>query len=107
MPSVRKPGFTDSTRNRLRPRSAAPTSSTTVIAICAATIDATDALTGRASLRTPAVGRASREDPRAVARMAVTSPSAIATRDDSAHGEAEDRPAQRNLFQPRQIGGRE
>ncbi len=34
--SVRKPGLTSSTRNRLRPNSPAPASRTTVIAICAA-----------------------------------------------------------------------
>ena len=67
---------------------------------------ATDALTGRASLRTPAVGQRLARIPGCRSRGG-DEPQRDRDEGRQRDGEAEHRPAQGHLFQPRKIGGRE
>ena len=77
--STRKPGFTSSTFSRLRPSSPAPTTSTKVMAICAATIERpTRWLPCEPACPRPPSSRPLRRSPE-VARAAVNAPRPAAT----------------------------
>ena len=108
--SIRKPGFTSSTFIRLRPRSPAPTTSTSVIAICAATIAAADALARHASR--PARVAPSIEAPRVksppVARTAVNAPRPVGdATDDEAGRTPSTGTLMRDALEPRQVRRRQ